>query len=134
MPGPCPPPNRELRRAGPAGPLPHAALPWLHDLAHVGAAGLPRRPGLRPTAGCRRRQAPAPARAALVPPPALVLHPPPRPPCLPGLPLRYRSWRERLHIEEATGVGFDRAWSEAAGFAFQLGSAASGERGRAAVR
>ncbi|PSC67152.1 hypothetical protein C2E20_9156 [Micractinium conductrix] len=32
--------------------------------------------------------------------------------------LRYRSWLERLHIEEAAGVGFDRSVSEDAGFQF----------------
>lgn len=50
----------------------------------------------------------------------------------PRWPPRYRSWRERLHVEEATGVGFDRAWSEEAGFAFQFRSqAAAGKPERA---
>lgn len=69
--------------------------------------------------GCRRSGAGActrgPGASARLTSPLPAPHPPPR--CL---ACRYRSWRERLHIEEATGVGFDRAWSEAAGFAFQF--------------
>ena len=48
---------------------------------------------------------------------------------------RYRSWLERLHIEEAAGVGFDRSVSEDAGFQFTFKrDAATGARGGGAGR
>lgn len=55
----------------------------------------------------------------------------PQPPCIFPVPAlcRHCSWLERLYLEEATGAGFDRAFSSTGGFQFQVSPGKAARQG-----